>query len=249
MAPTIHSDESVSSHLFQLFSRSLLSLSSRATDDDSPPPLASVFATIIKGTGNITRRAIREALSPRTSASSFSSDVPIYLTTPHSLQKRQRAVLAIPTTYAGLNSGPAPGAVVGITLGAIAGFIVILYIVLSAIRLSGWTQREEVIVEEHHHRRSHTRSRSRSRAMTEVSSPRRERVVREREERVVVEERHMEPESVIVDEEEDDIVEVIEEHSPERPPKRDPPRRSGFRTVDPAEFAGGHQPRRSLHKR
>lgn len=84
--------------------------------------------------------------------------------------------------------------------------------------------------------------------MTEVSSPRRERIVREREERVV-EERHFEPESVIVDEEEDDIVEVIEEHSPERPPKRDPPRRSGFRTVDPAEFAGGDRARRSLNKR
>jgi hypothetical protein len=247
MAPTVHSDESVSGHLFQLFSRSLLSLSSRATDDDSPPPLASVFATIIKGTGSITRRAIRDALSPRTSTSS--TNEPIYLATPQSLQKRQGAVLAIPTTYAGLNSGPAPGAVVGITLGAIAGFIVILYIILSAIRLSGWNQREEVIVEEHHHRRSHTRSRSRSRAMTEVSSPRRERIVREREERVVVEEHHMDPESVIVDEEEDDIVEVIEEHSPERPPKRDPPRRSGFRTVDPAEFAGGERPRRGLHKR
>ena len=235
-------------HLWQLFSRPLQSLSSRALGDEKPPPLASVFATIIKGTGHATRRAIREALSPRTPSPETE---PVFLNSPGSLQKRQGVVLAIPTTYAGLNAGPAPGAVVGITLGAIAGFIVILYIILSAIRLSGWSQREEVIVEEHHHRRSHARSRSRSRAMTEVSSPRRERIVREREEHVVVEEHHhhMEPESVIVDEEEDDIVEVIEEHSPERPPKRDPPRRSGFRTVDPAELGGGGAPRRGLHKR
>lgn len=248
MAPTLPATGSVGNQLLQLFSRSLRSLSSRALDDDTPPPLASVFATIIKGTGHLTRRAIREALSPRTSSPAPDNES-IYLASPGSLQKRQGVVLAIPTTYAGLNSGPAPGAVVGITLGAIAGFIVILYIILSAIRLSGWSQREEVIVEEHHHRRSHTRSRSRSRAMTEVSSPRRERIVREREERVVVEEHHhMEPESVIVDEEEDDIVEVIEEHSPERPPKRDPPRRSGYRTVDPAALGGGGAPRRNLHK-
>ncbi|KEF52310.1 uncharacterized protein A1O9_11550 [Exophiala aquamarina CBS 119918] len=245
MAPTIAATGSVGNQLLQLFSRSFQSMSSRALDDGSPPPLASVFATIIKDAGHLTRRAIREALGPRTS----SANEPVYLTSPPSLQKRQGVVLAIPTTYAGLNSGPAPGAVVGITLGAIAGFIVILYIILSAIRLSGWNQREEVIVEEHHHRRSHGRSRSRSRAMTEVSSPRRERIVREREDRVVVEERHMEPDSVIVDEEEDDVVEVIEEHSPVRPPKRDPPRRSGFRTVDPAELGGGGAPRRSLHKR
>lgn len=246
MAPTIPSDGAFGNHLLHLLSRSLLALSSRATDKEGPPPLASVFATIIKGTGNFTRRAIREALSPRTSTSPPNES--IFLEPRTSLHKRQGIVLAIPTTYAGLNSGPAPAAVVGITLGAIAGFIVILYIILSAIRLSGWNQRSEVVVEEHHHRRSHTRSRSRSRAMTEVSSPRRERIVREREERVT-EERHYEPESVVVDEEEDDIVEVIEEHSPERPPKRDPPRRSGFRTVDPAEFAGGERPRRGVHKR
>ncbi len=62
----------------------------------------------------------------------------------------------------------------------------------------------------------------------------------ERTERVerVVREREREEETVIVEEEVssvgDDIVEVIEEHSPERPA-----RKSGFRTVNPAEFAGG----------
>ena len=33
------------------------------------------------------------------------------------LARRQIAVLAIPTTYTGLNTGPQPGAVVGIVLG------------------------------------------------------------------------------------------------------------------------------------
>src|SRR4051794_10242443 len=147
MAPTIASNGLVGNHILNLFSRSLQSFSSRATsDDDSPPPLASVFATVIKGAGHLTRRAIREALSPREPTPNNS---PVFLSPPSSLHKRQQGVvLAIPTTYAGLNSGPAPGAVVGITLGSIAGFIVILYIILSAIRLSGWNQREEVVVEE-----------------------------------------------------------------------------------------------------
>lgn len=161
-----------------------------------------------------------------------------------SLEKRQNVILAIPTTYAGLNSGPQPGALVGIVLGSIAGFILLLYIVLSAFRLSGF-QRTAVVEEEViRHRRQ--RSRSRSRAMTEASgprSPRRERVVRE--ETVVVEER-VEP-SVS---QEDDIVEVIEEHSPERPPpKRESTRRSGYRTVDPAEFGGGSRPMRKVSRR
>ena len=52
-------------------------------------------------------------------------------------------------------------------------------------------------------------------------------------------------ESVVVDEEEDDIVEVIEEHSPERPQRK----KSGYRTVDPAEFGGGSGPRRKLGRR
>jgi len=52
-------------------------------------------------------------------------------------------------------------------------------------------------------------------------------------------------ESVMVEEEEDDVVEVIEEHSPERPARR----KSGYRTVDPAEFGGGNEPRRKLGRR
>ena len=103
---------------------------------------------------------------------------------------------------------------------------------------------EEKIVR-HSYRRRPSRSasgtsRSRSRVISAASSPpRRERVVRE-EETVIVEE-HVDA-SV-----EDDIVEVIEEHSPERPARK--PTRSGFRTVDPAEFGGGGRPIRKVGRR
>jgi hypothetical protein len=53
---------------------------------------------------------------------------------------------------------------------------------------------------------------------------------------------------VVEREPEDDIVEVIEEHSPSRRSwrrKRDH-RRSGFRTVDPAEYGGGYSVRRKI---
>lgn len=61
-------------------------------------------------------------------------------------------------------------------------------------------------------------------------------------------EEHMSPEPTVeVEEEEDDIVEVIEEHSPEPPPRRES-RKSGFRTVDPAEFGGGNAPSRKISR-
>jgi hypothetical protein len=63
-----------------------------------------------------------------------------------------------------------------------------------------------------------------------------------REEETVIVEEHVDP-SV-----EDDIVEVIEEHSPERPARK-PSGRSGYRTVDPAEFAGGRGPLRKVSRR
>ncbi|KAK4940361.1 hypothetical protein LTR10_019467 [Elasticomyces elasticus] len=251
MAPTVSARVASSAHLKSILSRTLsfaLPLASRDSSTSSTP-VASIFALIIRGTVRLSERAI----TPRSaSASAFASEgthPTIYLDSKsQSLDKRQNVILAIPTTYAGLNSGPAPGALVGIVLGSIAGFILLLYIILSAFRLSGF-QRGGGVVEEEviRHRR---RSRSRSRAMTEASGParspprpRRERVVRE--ETVVVEER-VEP-SVSA---EDDIVEVIEEHSPERPPpKRESTRRSGYRTVDPAEFGGGSRPMRKVPRR
>ncbi|KAK4614165.1 hypothetical protein CLAFUW4_08941 [Fulvia fulva] len=150
---------------------------------------------------------------------------------PHTLTKRQSGgVLAIPTQYQGINAGPAPGAVVGIVLGSIAGFLLLIWILWVAtnsgsgfIRSSRLTE-EDVVVR----RRSRSRGTRRSHARTEMTSrsPRRARVIRQ--ERIV---RDSVPpprqpsrirETVLVDDmrgpperrvDGDDIVEVIEENS------------------------------------
>ena len=190
------------------------------------------------------RRALVEPVFLNPRIPSLESSLP----QSHPLDKRQTQILAIPTTYAGLNAGPQPGALVGIVVGSIAGFIIILYIILTLFRLQ--MGRGEVIEEKiiRHRRRRPSRSvsrtsRSASRNSRVISdtSPRRERIIRE-EETVIVEE-HM---SASIEDE--DVVEVIEEHSPERRPQRKPTR-SGFRTVDPAEFGGGGGPVRKVGRR
>ena len=65
------------------------------------------------------------------------------------LTKRQSTdrVLVIPTTYANLNNSPAPGAVVGATLGAVFGFILALFLLVQALRLAGYGVAEEIVEE------------------------------------------------------------------------------------------------------
>lgn len=174
---------------------------------------------------------------------------------PH-LQPRQSDgnIVAIPTVYQGLNAGPAPGAVVGIVLGSVAGFLLLLWLfwVLSNgggfIRTSQ-LEEEDVVVR----RRSRSRRSSRRTEMTS-QSPRRERVIRQ--ERIVRDVRPpREPsrmrETVIVDDmrserrvDGDDIVEVIEEHSSigGAPPPRRNRGSSGYRSVNPNVFASGDDP-------
>jgi len=66
------------------------------------------------------------------------------------LARRQIAVLAIPTTYTGLNTDPQPGTVVGIALGSIAGFLLLLWFIYTCFGITipffGWGNR--VVVEE-----------------------------------------------------------------------------------------------------
>jgi hypothetical protein len=66
------------------------------------------------------------------------------------LARRQVVVLAIPTTYAGLNTDPQPGTVVGIALGSIAGFLLLIWVIYTCFGVttpfSGWGNR--VVVEE-----------------------------------------------------------------------------------------------------
>lgn len=167
-----------------------------------------------------------------------------------SLPKRQTQILAIPTTYAGLNDGPAPGSVAGIIIGAVGGFLLILWLLYTCFNMGGMGggRGGEVVEEEIIRRRSRSprRSRSRSRTIeiTKSRSPlRRERIVVE-ETRRVSRPPDPEPEGTI-----DDIVEVIEEHSDLTPPpqsRRTSKRNSGFRTVDPAEFGGGGRPMRKV---
>jgi hypothetical protein len=158
-------------------------------------------------------------------------------------KRQQTGILAIPTTYSGLNAGPTPGAVVGIILGSVGGFLLCLFIVYTIVRFGGrWgggrVVEEEIITT----RRSRSRSSPSESEVIEVEvPPRRERRRRTREETIVVEEQVSEPE--------DDIVEVFEEHSPERKPSHKSKRVSGFRTVNPAESGGGGGAMRNLSGR
>ncbi|KAI4191199.1 MAG: hypothetical protein L6R41_000246 [Letrouitia leprolyta] len=177
--------------------------------------------------------------------------------------RQQNLPKLIPETYAGLNKGPPPGTVVGIVLGSVAGFLLILWIIYTCITFNASrgvsTYEEETIVRRRSRsprssRRSpprspsrHAPSRSRSRSeVIEVSRhrspPRRET----RRETVILEERSRPPPPPV--EREDDIVEVIEEHSP---PRRSSGSRrvSGYRTVDPEAYGGGSRPMRKVSRR
>ena len=219
-------------------SRSSTSLPTIVQERDIPE---DIYAAIHKNTPFLPRaiQHISDLLS-RASAP---------ITTSISLSKRQAQILAIPTTYAGLNDGPAPGAVAGIVIGAVGGFLLVLWLIYTCFNMGGGGGGTEVVEEEIIRRRSRSPRRNRSHSETiEItksrSPPRRER------ERIVVEETRRvsrppepEPEDPI-----DDIVEVIEEHSVSTPPqsRRPSKRNSGFRTVDPAEFGGGGRPMRKV---
>ena len=156
---------------------------------------------------------------------------------------RRQAILPIPATYTGLNAGPQPGTVVGITLGSVCGFLLILWLLYTCFgqNASGG----EVIVEESVRRRSPRRRSVSVSETTEVRSPpRRERTPPRREpsrrETVIIEEVRRPVER------EDDIVEVIEEHSPPRRPRSQ--RVSGYRTVDPEAYGGGDRPLRKVRR-
>ncbi|KAI4117609.1 MAG: hypothetical protein LQ345_002209 [Seirophora villosa] len=185
-----------------------------------------------------------------------------------SLSRRQQDIpRLIPETYAGLNRGPPPGTVVGIVLGSVAGFLLILWLIYTCMTFANTrgatTYEEETVVRRRSRsprssRRSpprspprslsrHAPSRSRSRSeVIEVSRhrspPRRET----RRETMIMEERSRPPPQSV--EREEDIVEVIEEHSPPR--RTSGSRRvSGYRTVDPEAYGGGNRPMRKVSRR
>ena len=177
---------------------------------------------------------------------------------------RRQTIAILPTSYQ--VNGPSPGAIVGIVLGSVAGFILLILLLWSLsgggifasnTSLSG---EEEVVVRRSHSpRRSHRSRRSTSiREVREVTrSPRPTRVIVEEER--IVREPPPRPSEIIVEEEHrvpgDDVVEVIEEHSdlPSPPRRRDSDRRrrrsSVYRLVDPNLYAGGNYPQHSIPKR
>ena len=177
----------------------------------------------------------------------------------------------IPATYSGLNTGPAPGTIVGIVFGSVAGFLLLLWLIYTCFSIGGAPpvssvvdEREETVI----------RRRSRSSPRREVSSHTRSEVIEvsqrdhtrspsppspvrspprrqssSRTERIVIEETTRRP-SRPPPPPQDDIVEVIEEHSPAPPSRRGSRRQpSGYRTVDPNDFGGGDRPLRSVSRR
>ncbi|KZF25157.1 hypothetical protein L228DRAFT_265631 [Xylona heveae TC161] len=156
----------------------------------------------------------------------------------------------IPATYQNNNSGPSPGVVAGIVLGSVAGFLLIVWLLIMLFNNRS-TSITVTDIEEVRPRKSRRRPET-----IEIKQSRRQprRVDRER---VIVEERQPQPppSQIIVEERaphppppppppQDDFVEVIEEHSDYSPtPRRSRRHReSGFRPVDADLYAGGNYP-------
>jgi len=161
--------------------------------------------------------------------------------------KRQQNDAIIPTAYGSINSGPAPGTVVGIVLGSVGGFLLILWLIYTCAQFgnpsSSSSYTESVVVRDR--RKSHGSQRSRRSETVEIRRDRSPvRIVRpppERVERVVVEETR-ETRTRSRSRGDSDEVVVIEEHSPPRRSKskreKEERRESGYRTVDPLAYGG-----------
>ncbi len=163
-----------------------------------------------------------------------------------SLVPRQNTI-AIPASYSNLTGGPSPGTVVGIVIGSVGGFLLIIYLLysISGNNRAGSVSSESVVVHERRKstRASSSRRHSHSETVEVRSAPSRPVV-----ERVVMQERVVRPEVVRSESTRsgDDEVVVIEEHSPPRRSKSK--RDSGYRTVDPLAYGGGDRPLREVRK-
>jgi hypothetical protein len=268
-APTPHASELLLNHFTKRYTIKLTT---------PPAPqfayLNSVFSLpayqYISAQANKTFHNLLRRFHPSTTTTTTNT----LASTLHSLSKRtlsnlhprqNRPEIAIPTVYAGLNAGPAPGTVVGIVLGSVVGFVLIVWLLFFLSQNSRASiEGESVYIERRRSRSPRSRSsrhtRSRRSEIREVSrSPRRERVV--------VEERRREvsaaPPPVIVREERreerrvegDDVIEVMEETSDVTPEIQSTPRRkssgarrsSGYRSVDPNQYGGGGYEQREVY--
>ena len=170
-----------------------------------------------------------DSLAPRDAQPDpFAADSPIAFNALHeraSVQKRAEVQIVqgiIPTYYN--YSGPAAGTVVGIVLGSVAGFLLLVWLLYSLANINGGAgggggrrsniQGEEEIVVR---RRRNSQSGGRSRRSTRTEVREYSRSPRRRE-NIIVEERRQpaRARSIVVEERArvpgDDVVEVIEEH-------------------------------------
>ncbi|CDM34782.1 hypothetical protein DTO013E5_3304 [Penicillium roqueforti] len=178
------------------------------------------------------------------------------LHTDTSLQKRYTTI-SIPSTYGRLQTSPAAGTVVGIILGSVAGFVLLMYVLFLAVNPGGiarggvaaptsssismsMSMDEEEVVEVRKRRGSSAGRRRRDIIEVEEREGFRDSYRRRptsRHDRVVVEE------SLATSTTGEDVIEVEEEESSvpsdisPRPPRRS--RRSGIRHVDPMAYGGG----------
>lgn len=160
------------------------------------------------------------------------------------IAQRDTTTSTIPGAYPGINDGPDAGEVVGITLGAVGGFLLLLWLVYTCLSIgnrqdtlsSYGTASVVTRKSRRRHSKHHHRSPSRRRETVEVRTSRTvPPVVEPPPERIVMEETIRRssgpppgpppppmaapppPRFVPVDDDEDEVV-VIEEHSP--PPRR-----------------------------
>lgn len=162
-----------------------------------------------------------------------------------SLQKRYTTI-SIPSTYGGLNEHLTSGAVVGIVLGSVAGFVLLMYVLFLAVSPksvargpptapSSYTSKDSSVYLGHARSSRHPR-RDEERSISAHSFRRRSR---SRSDRIVVEESQTSGPS------RNDVIEVLEDDTESefsRPPRR-PSRRGGGRHVDPLAYGGSQNSR------
>jgi hypothetical protein len=134
------------------------------------------------------------------------------------ISRRETQMVAIPATYSGLNSSP--GVVVGIVLGTVGGFIIVVWLLYMIFSSGGdnTTSSGSTIISE----------------VVRRQVRRRPEVVEVRVARSTSRSRHQRS----LSSEEDDS-EVSPQHRTRRPSRT-------YRTVDPREYGGGDRPARHV---
>ncbi|PVH72845.1 hypothetical protein DL98DRAFT_595657 [Cadophora sp. DSE1049] len=208
-------------------------------------------------------------LLSRSASPSSTSTINTLSSTLHTITKRtllhirQTTTGIVPTTYGNIDDGPAPGTVVGIVLGSVGGFLLILWLIYTCMQFGSVSSRssytESIVIardrRKSHHGSTHTRRASETVEVRRAPSP--VRIVREpsRVDRVIVEESRETRRDRSRSLGGSDEVVVIEEHSPPRRKKstrvsaETERRESGYRTVDPGSYGGAVGGRKASGRR